>query len=55
MSTNLSRAQLENFKKLLNEKRRRLIEQANETLSNEMILSPDDRFDEVDQAASEYM
>ena len=55
MSTNLSRAQLENFKKLLNEKRRRLIEQANETLSNEMILSPDDRFDEVDQASSEYM
>ena len=54
-STHLSPKQLESFKTLLNEKRRRLIEQAQETLSSEMILSPDDRFDEVDQASSEYM
>ena len=53
--SHLSQAQLEKFKSLLNEKRKRLFEQAQETLSNEMILSPDDRFDEVDQASSEYM
>ena len=54
-SSHLSQKQLDNFKSLLNDKRRRLLEQAHETLSNEMILSPDDRFDEVDQASSEYM
>jgi DnaK suppressor protein len=51
----LSQKQLDRFKALLDEKRQRLIDQARETLSNEMILSPDDRFDEVDQASSEYM
>lgn len=54
-SSTLNPKQLERFKALLDEKRRRLLEQAQETLSNEMILSPDDRFDEVDQASSEYM
>ncbi len=43
------------FKELLEEKRKRLFDQANETLTHEMVLSPDDRFDEVDQASSEYM
>jgi len=51
----LSPKQLEKFKSLLSEKRRRLLDQAHETLENEMILSADDRFDEVDQASSEYM
>lgn len=55
MSSNLSQKQLDKFKSLLSEKRRRLLEQAHETLENEMILSADDRFDEVDQASSEYM
>ena len=55
MSSNLNPKQLEKFKSLLSEKRRRLLEQAHETLENEMILSADDRFDEVDQASSEYM
>jgi len=55
MSSHLSPKQLEKFKALLSEKRRRLLDQANETLENEMILSADDRFDEVDQASSEYM
>jgi DnaK suppressor protein len=54
-SSHLSQKQLDRFKGLLDEKRQRLIDQARETLSNEMILSPDDRFDEVDQASSEYM
>lgn len=54
-SSHLSPKQLNGFTALLNQKRQRLIDQARETLSNEMILSPDDRFDEVDQASSEYM
>ena len=54
-SSNLNQAELEKFKKLLQDKRQRLLDQANETLNNEMVLSPDDRFDEVDQASSEYM
>lgn len=55
MSSHLNPKQLDKFKSLLSEKRRRLLEQANETLENEMVLSTDDRFDEVDQASSEYM
>ncbi len=54
-SSELSPKQLENFTRLLAEKRKSLFQQAQETLSNEMVLSPDDRFDEVDQASSEYM
>jgi DnaK suppressor protein len=55
VSSHLSPKQLDKFKLLLAEKRRRLLEQAHETLANEMVLSADDRFDEVDQASSEYM
>jgi DnaK suppressor protein len=51
----LSDTELEDFKQLLEDKRQRLITHAEKTLENEMILSPDDRFDEVDQASSEYM
>jgi len=54
-SSHLNPTQLEKFRQLLQDKRKRLFEQAQETLSNEMVLSPDDRFDEVDQASSEYM
>jgi DnaK suppressor protein len=51
----LTKAQQDEFRQLLHEKRKRLIEQAQETLSTEMVLAPEDRFDEVDQASSEYM
>lgn len=51
----LSQAQLKQFKELLLGKQRDLITAARQTLTTEMELSPDDRFDEVDQASSEYM
>ena len=40
---------------MLIERRNALISQAQRTLESDMVLSPDDRFDEVDQASSEYM
>ena len=55
MTMSLNPAQIEQFRSLLNEKRQALIHAAQNTLSTEMVLSPDDRFDEVDQASSEYM
>lgn len=51
----LNKEQQDEFRQLLHDKRKRLIEQAQETLSTEMVLAPEDRFDEVDQASSEYM
>ncbi|MCA9661750.1 MAG: TraR/DksA C4-type zinc finger protein [Myxococcales bacterium] len=51
----LNKAQQEKFRKILLDKRKNLIEQAQRTLESDMVLSPDDRFDEVDQASSEYM
>ncbi len=51
----LTKTQLAKFKRLLSEKRANLLVQAQKTLSSEMVLSPDDRMDEVDQASSEYM
>ena len=51
----LTQAQTEQFKKLLHEKRHRLLEEAKRTLDNDMVISPDERMDEVDQASSEYM
>ncbi len=51
----LTKEQQDQFRQLLHDKRKRLIEQAQETLSTEMVLAPEDRFDEVDQASSEYM
>lgn len=47
--------QIKKFKQALEERRRALIKQAQSTLSSDMVLSTDDRFDEVDQASSEYM
>lgn len=55
MSSPLNPDQIKEFRHLLEEKRDLLFNQAKETLENEMILSADDRFDEVDQASSEYM
>ncbi|MBK8265905.1 MAG: TraR/DksA C4-type zinc finger protein [Nannocystis sp.] len=51
----LTKAQQEKFRQILHEKRKSLIQQAQKTLESDMVLSPDDRFDEVDQASSEYM
>lgn len=50
-----TKVQLEKFRALLNERREALLIQARRTLESDMELSPDDRFDEVDQASSEYM
>ncbi|MBZ5713043.1 transcriptional regulator, TraR/DksA family [Nannocystis exedens] len=51
----LTKAQNEKFRAMLIERRNALISQAQRTLESDMVLSPDDRFDEVDQASSEYM
>lgn len=51
----LTKAQQEKFRTMLLERRVSLIQQAQRTLESDMVLSPDDRFDEVDQASSEYM
>ena len=51
----LNEQQMEHYRLILDEKRTRLIESAKATLSTEMVVSQDDRFDEVDQASSEYM
>jgi DnaK suppressor protein len=51
----LNQAQLEEFRNLLLEKRDRLLEEAKRTLDSDMVISSDERMDEVDQASSEYM
>lgn len=51
----LSKAQIEEFKDLLLQKRARLLEEAKRTLSSEMVIETEERLDEVDQASSEYM
>lgn len=51
----LTQAQTEQFRKILFEKRDRLIAEAKRTLDQEMIIEADERMDEVDQASSEYM
>jgi DnaK suppressor protein len=51
----LTEAQMKKFRAILEERRTSLIVQAKKTLESDMVLSPDDRFDEVDQASSEYM
>ena len=55
MSQVLKKDKIEEFRDLLNEKRNRLLEEAKRTLDNEMVIPPDERMDEVDQASSEYM
>lgn len=51
----LTKAQTEEFLKILNEKRDRLLAEAKRTLDQEMVIEADERMDEVDQASSEYM
>lgn len=51
----LTKSQVEEFRKILNEKRERLLAEAKRTLDQEMVIEADERMDEVDQASSEYM
>lgn len=51
----LTQAQIREFKQLLLEKRDHLIAEARRTLETDMVISSDERMDEVDQASSEYM
>lgn len=51
----LTKAQVEEFRTTLHEKRARLIAEAKRTLDQEMVIEADERMDEVDQASSEYM
>ena len=51
----LTQAQIEEFRKILNDKRDRLLAEAKRTLDQEMVIEADERMDEVDQASSEYM
>lgn len=55
MSTALSKEQLQHFRQLLIQKSGHLVEEAKRMLDNDMVISPDERMDEVDQASSEYM
>ncbi|MCA9656010.1 MAG: TraR/DksA C4-type zinc finger protein [Myxococcales bacterium] len=51
----MTQAQIEEFRKILNDKRDRLLAEAKRTLDQEMVIEADERMDEVDQASSEYM
>lgn len=51
----LTKAQNEEFRQILLEKRNHLLEEAKRTLDNDMVIEADERMDEVDQASSEYM
>lgn len=51
----LTQAQTEEFKQLLLKKREHLLAEAKRTLETDMVISADERMDEVDQASSEYM
>jgi DnaK suppressor protein len=51
----LTKAQTEEFRQILLEKRNRLLTEAKRTLDSEMVIEADERMDEVDQASSEYM
>jgi len=51
----LSKRDLEKFRKLLEEKRVAVVENARKTLSDSMVLDPNDLPDEMDLASSEYL
>ncbi len=55
MTTHLTKPQFEQFAALLEQKRLHLVEEAQKTLDNDLIISSDERMDEVDQASSESM
>jgi DnaK suppressor protein len=51
----LKKADLKRFKDILDEKRKQIIENAKETLAEDMALDANDLPDEMDQASSEYL
>jgi DnaK suppressor protein len=51
----LKKAELTRFKKLLEEKRQQIIDNAKDTLAEEMALDANDLPDEMDLASSEYL
>ncbi len=51
----LTKKQLEKFKRLLEEKRKAVLERARKTLVEDMTLDPNDLPDEMDLASSEYL
>src|SRR5688572_16087794 len=51
----LTQAQTNEFRLLLLQKRDHLMAEARRTLETDMVISSDERMDEVDQASSEYM
>lgn len=55
MAGGLSKRDLNKFKKLLEEKRRAVLENAKKTLVEDMTLDPNDLPDEMDLASSEYL
>jgi DnaK suppressor protein len=55
VTTTMSKAQLDRFRKLLEEKRDDIIKKAKETLEEDMTLDTNDLPDEMDLASSEYL
>ncbi len=51
----LSKTDLQRFKSMLEEKRKQIIENAQNTLAEDMALDADDLPDEMDLASSEYL
>jgi DnaK suppressor protein len=55
ITTTISKAQLQRFRKLLEDKRDDIIKKAKETLEEDMALDTNDLPDEMDLASSEYL
>lgn len=55
MARPLTKKQLEKFKRLLEMKRKAVLERARKTLIEDMTLDPNDLPDEMDLASSEYL
>ena len=55
MARAFTKKQLEKFRELLEDKRRRVLERARKTLTEHMTLDPNDLPDEMDLASSEYL
>jgi DnaK suppressor protein len=54
-ATTMSKEQLEEFRKQLEEKRDEIVKRAQQTLQQDMTLDADDLPDEMDLASSEYL
>ena len=55
MANPLTKKELKKFKELLESKRKAVIDNAQKTLTDNMVLDPSDLPDEMDLAASEYL